>query len=72
VKKFCSYILESVLKSSKLLTNDIADSADRDVMRCVFCEDCKVCDENDKDNEDNEDNKDNEEDSEDTDCEESS
>ncbi len=69
MKKFCSYILESVFKLSKLLTSDIADSADENVMKYVFCEDCKVCDE---DNEDNEDNKDDEEDSEDMNCKESS
>jgi len=69
VKKFCSHVSESVLKSSELLTSDTAGSADRDVIKCVFCEDCKVYDEDD---EDNEDNKDNEKDSEDTDCRESS
>jgi len=58
-----------VLKSSKLLISDTADSADKNVMKCVFYEDCKVCDEDD---EDNEDNKDDEEDSEDMNCEESS
>jgi len=58
-----------VLKSSKLLISDTADSADENVMKCVFYEDCKVCDEDD---EDNEDNKDDEEDSEDMNCEESS
>jgi len=69
MKKFYSHVLESVLKSSKLLVSDIADSADRDVMRCVFYEDCKVCNEDDENNEDNEDD---EEDSEDMNCEESS
>jgi len=69
VKKFCSYVLELMLKSNKLLTNDTVDSADENVIKCVFYEDCKVCSEDD---EDNEDNKDDEEDSEDTDCEESS
>jgi len=68
VKKFCSHVLKSVLKLSKLLTNDIADSADRNVMRCVFYEDCKVYDE---DNEDSKDNKDDEEDSKDMNCRES-
>jgi len=58
-----------VLKLSKLLTNDTADSVDRSVMKCIFYEDCRVCSE---DNEDNEDNKDNEEDSEDMNCRESS
>ena len=57
------------LKSSKLLTSDTVDSADRDVMRCVFYEDCKVCSEDDEDSENNEDD---EEDSEDMNCEESS
>jgi len=69
MKKFCSYVLESVLKSNKLLTNDTVDNADRDVMKYVFYEDCKVCSE---DNKDNENNKDNKEDSENTDCRESS
>ena len=69
MKKFCSHVLESVLKLSKLLISDIAGSVDENVMKCVFCEDCKVCDEDD---EDNEDNKDDEEDSEDMNCEESS
>jgi len=58
-----------VLKLNKLLTNDTVNSADRDVIKCIFYEDCKVCNEN---NEDNKDNKDDEEDSEDIDCEESS
>ncbi len=60
------------LKSSKLLTSDTVDSADRDVMRCVFYEDCKVCSEDDEDDEDNKGSEDNEEDSEDVNCEESS
>jgi len=58
-----------MLKSSKLLTNDIVNSADEDVMKYIFYEDCKVCNEDDEDSEDNEDN---EEDSEDMNCEESS
>jgi len=58
-----------VLKSNKLLINDTVDSADEDVIKCVFYEDYKVCDE---DNEDSENNKDDEEDSEDMNCEESS
>ncbi len=58
-----------MFKLNKLLINDTADSADRNVIKCVFYEDCKVCDEDD---EDNEDNKDDEEDSEDINCEESS
>jgi len=58
-----------VFKLNELLTNDIADSTNENVMKYIFYEDCKVCSEDDKDNEDN---KDNEEDSEDTDCEESS
>jgi len=61
-----------IFKLSKLLTNDIADSADRNVTECVFYEDCKVCSEDDEDNEDNEDSKDSKEDSKDIDCEESS
>ena len=64
-----------MFKLSKLLTNDIADNADKDVMKCVFYEDCKVCDEDDEDNEDDEDSEDNEddeEDSEDMNCKESS
>jgi len=52
-----------------LLINDTVDSADRDVMKCVFYEDCKVYNEDD---EDNEDNKDDEENSEDINYEESS
>jgi len=58
-----------VLKLSELLTSDTAGSADRNVIKCVFCEDCKVCSEDDEDSEDNEDD---EEDSEDMNCEESS
>jgi len=58
-----------VLKLSKLLINDTADSADKNVMKYIFCEDCKVCSEDD---ENNENNKDDEEDSEDMNCEESS
>ncbi len=58
-----------MLKLSELLTNNIVDSADRNVMKCIFYEDCEVCNEDDEDSEDNEDDK---EDSEDTDCEESS
>ncbi len=58
-----------MLKLSELLTSNTVDSANKDVMKCIFYEDCKVCNEDD---EDNEDNKDNEEDSEDTDCRESS
>jgi len=57
-----------VLKLSKLLINDIADSADKDVIKYVFCEDCEVYD---KDDEDSEDNEDDEENSEDINCEES-
>ncbi len=69
MKKFCSYVSELMLKLSELLTNDIADSADRDVMKCIFYEDCEVCSEDDEDSEDNKDDK---EDSEDMNCEESS
>ncbi len=58
-----------MFKLSKLLTSDIADSADRNVIKCIFYADCKVCS---KDDEDNEDNKDSEEDSKDIDCKESS
>jgi len=61
-----------MLKLSKLLTSDTADSADRNVMKCIFYEDCKVCSEDDEDNEDNEDNKNDKEDSEDMNCRESS
>jgi len=57
-----------VLKLSKLLINDTADSVDKNVMKYIFCEDCKVCNEDDEDSEDNEDD---EEDSEDADCRES-
>jgi len=69
VKKFCSYVLKSVLKLSKLLTSNTVDNADENVMKYIFYEDCKVCSE---DNENNEDNKDDEEDSEDMNCRESS
>ncbi len=69
MKKFCSHVLESVFKLSKLLTSNTADSADENVMKCIFYEDCKVCSE---DNEDNENNEDDEEDSEDMNCRESS
>ncbi len=69
MKKFCSYVLESVLKSNKLLISDTADNVDKNVIKCIFYEDCEVCSE---DNEDNEDNKDDKEDSEDMNCEESS
>jgi len=58
-----------MFKLSELLTNDIADSIDKNIMKCIFYKDCKVCNE---DNEDNKNNEDNEEDSEDTDCRESS
>ncbi len=58
-----------MLKLSELLTSNTVDSANKDVMKCIFYEDCKVCNEDD---EDNENNKDDEEDSEDTDCRESS
>jgi len=58
-----------VFKLSELLTSNIVDSVDRNIMKCIFYEDCKVYN---KDDENSEDNKDNEEDSEDTDCEESS
>ncbi len=58
-----------MLKLSKLLISDIADSADENIIKCIFYEDCKVCDEDDEDNKDNKDNK---EDSEDINCEESS
>jgi len=64
-----------MFKSSKLLTSDTVDSADKNVIKCVFYKDCKVCNEDDEDSEDdedNEDNKDDEEDSEDINCEESS
>ncbi len=58
-----------MFKLSKLLTSNIADSADKNVMKCIFCEDCKVYNEDD---EDSENNKDDEKDSEDMNCEESS
>ncbi len=58
-----------MFKLSELLISDIADSADKDVIKCIFYKDCEVCSEDDEDNEDNEDD---EEDCEDTDCEESS
>jgi len=57
-----------VFKLSKLLISDIADSADRNIMKCIFYEDCKVCNEDDEDSEDNKDDK---EDSEDIDYKES-
>ncbi len=57
-----------MLKSNKLLISDTTDSADKNVIKCIFYEDCEVCNEDD---EDSEDNKDDEEDSEDTDCKES-
>ncbi len=57
-----------MLKSSKLLINDIVDSADESVIKYIFYEDCRVCSEDD---EDSKDNKDDEEDSEDINCEES-
>jgi len=56
VKKFCSYVLELMLKLSKLLINDIADSVNEDMMKYVFYKDYKVCNEDDEDSEDNEDN----------------
>ncbi len=55
-----------MLKLSKLLTSNIADSVDRNVIKCIFYEDCEVY------SEDNEDNEDNKEDSEDMNCKESS
>jgi len=55
---------------SKLLINNIADSADKNVIKYVFYKDCEVCSEDDEDDKDNE--NDNEEDSEDINCEESS
>ena len=58
-----------MFKLSKLLTSNIADSADKNVMKCIFYEDCKVYNEDD---EDSENNKDDEKDSEDMNCEESS
>ncbi len=69
MKKFCSHVLESVFKLSELLTSNIVDSIDKNVIKCVFYEDCEVCSEDDEDNKDNKDDK---EDSEDTDCKESS
>jgi len=57
-----------VLKLSKLLISNIADSVDRNIIKYVFYEDCKVCSEDDKNNEDNEDD---EEDSKDMNCKES-
>jgi len=58
-----------MFKLSKLLINDTADSADRDVIKCIFYKDCEVCNEDDEDSENNEDDK---EDSENMNCEESS
>ncbi len=58
-----------MFKLSKLLINNIADSADKNMIKYIFYEDCRVCDEDD---EDSKDNKDDEEDSKDIDCEESS
>jgi len=58
-----------VFKLNKLLINNTADSADKDLMKYIFYEDCKVCSEDDENNENNEDDK---EDSEDINCEESS
>ncbi len=58
-----------MFKLSKLLTSNIVDSADRNVIKYVFCKDCEVCSEDDEDNEDNENDK---EDSEDMNCKESS
>jgi len=58
-----------VLKLSKLLISDTADSADEDVMKYIFCKDCRVWDEDDEDSKDDEDD---EENSEDMNCEESS
>jgi len=58
-----------VFKLNKLLINNTADSADKDLMKYIFYEDCKVCSEDDENNENNEDD---EEDSEDINCEESS
>jgi len=69
VKKFCSYVLELIFKLSKLLISGTADSADKNIIKCIFYEDCRVCNEDDEDNEDNKNNK---KDSENTDCEESS
>jgi len=58
-----------VFKLSELLTSNIVDSVDRNVMKYIFYKDCEVYNEDDEDSEDNEDD---EEDSEDIDCEESS
>jgi len=58
-----------VFKLNKLLINNTADSADKDLIKYIFYEDCKVCSEDDKNNENNEDD---EEDSKDINCEESS
>jgi len=58
-----------MFKLSELLTSNIADSADRNVIKCIFYEDCKVYNEDDENNENNEDN---EENSEDMNCRESS
>jgi len=58
-----------VFKLNKLLINNTADSADKDLIKYIFYEDCKVCSEDDENNENNEDD---EEDSEDINCEESS
>ncbi len=58
-----------MFKLSELLTNNIVDSADKNVMKCIFYEDCRVYDEDDEDSEDNEDDK---EDSENINCKESS
>ncbi len=58
-----------MFKLNELLTSNIADSADRNIMKCIFYKDCKVYNEDD---EDSEDNKDNEKDNEDINCKESS
>jgi len=58
-----------MFKLSKLLINNIADSADKNMIKYIFYEDCRVCDEDDEDSKDNKDDK---EDSKDIDCEESS
>ncbi len=58
-----------MFKLNKLLINNTADSADKDLMKYIFYEDCKVCSEDDENNENNENDK---EDSEDINCEESS
>jgi len=65
----CSYVLESVFKLNELLISNTVDSADRNVIKCIFYKDCRVCSEDDEDSEDNEDD---EENSEDMNCEESS